>query len=140
MKYLWGKEGFEGPPTCILFELRQDGREHTLWKRRLLNVPDRITIEEGAYEPYVFTLGTQRIIGGAHFLMIYDNQGKVVSDLQLTDLLLPDEIKTLPHDKDPFDWMDAAEYEMGSRSDGYLRIHLKSRREIKISLNTGKVE
>lgn len=140
LKYLWNTKDYDGPPTCILFELLKDGRERTIWKHTLINIPIRITMEDTVFDPYIFTLGTRRITSDKHFLVIYDDHGKVVTDLKLTDLLTTSEFNALPPDQDPFDWMDAAKYELNSNHGQYLSISLKSGRRLKISLVTGKIE
>lgn len=129
------------PPTCILFTLLSKGRERTLWKRRLINTPQQITIEDTWLQPIVVTVGNAKFLPHSdnfdHFLVIYNSEGKIVSDFNLDDLLTPEEKASFPTKRDVVEWMYGVEYKIGQ---GEVSIHLKSGRFIKISGRTGKIE
>jgi hypothetical protein len=66
----------------VCFTLKEDGSEHVLWRRDLVNVPGDVVIldERGENERLVITLDTYGKLGGAHALVVYDAQGKLIID------------------------------------------------------------
>jgi hypothetical protein len=79
--------------TGLLFTLDEDGQETQIWQAELVNVPHRVFLPDDGKR--VITIDTYGRLGSEHALVVYDEQGKVLEDYALDDLLTEFEIQFL---------------------------------------------
>ena len=96
-------DAVDHPSTGNLFRLNTDGTMETIWKKKLINNPDRIVIYNGHVAPnslkpsgikrdtYVVSIGTWGRVN-QHPVVIFDGKGKLIRDFNLSDLVSPEEI------------------------------------------------
>lgn len=147
----WGDYGFKlllpkktiySKGVGVLFQLDGDGKEKVVWRQELLNIPHRVFVRDDG--KYVVTIDTYGNLGYDHSLVIYDEQGKVVKDLKLEDLLTADEIKNkVGRTVSSRFWTTDAEFSFDPphlSTPKHFNIKLKWGRTVKLVLATGKVE
>lgn len=103
---------FLGTSTGVLFELDENGKEKTVWKGKLVNVPNRVLVSEDGKR--VLTIDTYGKLGHEHALVVYDDQSKVLADYKLEDLLTLLEIKMVPTSVSSRAWTAYARFTFGS--------------------------
>ena len=130
-----------GNSEGVFFALDEDGKEKVIWRAKLVNIPNRaILVESGKY---VVTLDSWRSVGFDHCLVVYGENGKVIADFKLEDLLTAKEIEVLSGEVTYRPWADKefAEFEDRSREDELI-IRMKHKgwaKVIRLSLSTGKL-
>jgi hypothetical protein len=131
-----------GTSEGVFFTLDENAKEKVIWRSKLVNIPSRaIMVESGKY---VITLDSWRSAGFDHCLVVYGENGKVIADFKLEDLLTAKEIEGLPASVTHRSWSDKdiAEFEDRSREEGKLIIRMKYNgwaKVIRLSLSTGKL-
>lgn len=73
-----------------MFAFNRDGSEREIRRFTLINAPERVLISPDGGR-YIVTLDTFTFGGRKHTVVIYDNNGKLLHELKLTDLLSLDE-------------------------------------------------
>lgn len=131
-----------GDSEGVFFTLDEHGRKKVIWRNKLVNIPNRaILVENGKY---VITLDSWRSIGFDHCLVVYGEQGQIIADFKLEDLLTPQEIEVLPASLTHRGWSDKdiAEFEDRSREEGELVIRMQHKdwtKVIRLSLSSGRI-
>jgi hypothetical protein len=122
----------------VLFLLDEHGDEVVLWDKPLVNTPVRvIVLDDGKH---VVTVDTFSHMGWEHSLVIYGEQGQVVADFKLEDLLTPEEIeKNVPKTAAFRLWTEKADIR-ALLDANRVEIVLAWGRTIKIDMGTGKIE
>jgi hypothetical protein len=69
----------------------KDGRQKTVWQRKLVNLPHQAFVCD--HSDHVVTIDTYARLGYQHTLVLYGKDGKVLADYQLEDLLSEEEIR-----------------------------------------------
>jgi hypothetical protein len=133
----------------VYFTLDERGEEKVIWRAKLVNIPLRVMLAEsvksGKKVRYVITLDGWARIGQEHCLVVYGENGKVIADFKLEDLLTAKEIETLPTEASGPGWSDPSVATFEDRSRGYdeLVIRMKHKgwaKVLRLTLSTGKLE
>ena len=130
-----------GKSEGVFFTLDEHAKEKVIWRAKLVNIPNRAIIAESG--KYVITLDSWRSIGFEHCLVVYGENGKVIADFKLEDLLTAKEIEGLPASVTHRGWSDKdiAEFQDRSR-EGELVIRMKYKgwtKVIRLSLSSGRI-
>jgi hypothetical protein len=122
----------------VLFTLDETGREIVVWDKPLVNTPARVIVQGDG--KHIVTVDTYQQFGSDHALVIYGEQGKVVADFKLEDLLTQDEIDKNVSKTVAFRyWTEKADVHTVPEFNR-VDITLAWGRTIKINLTTGKFE
>lgn len=122
----------------VLFTLDEHGGEVAIWDKPLVNTPARVMVLDDG--KHVVTVDTYQQFGGEHSLVIYGQQGQVVADFKLEDLLTQDEIDKNVRKTVAFRyWTEKADVHAVPESDR-VEIVLAWGRTIKIDMGTGKIQ
>lgn len=130
-----------GSSEGVFFTLDEKGNEKVIWRAKLANIPNRaILVESGKY---VITLDSWHSLGFDHCLVVYGEQGKVIADFKLEDLLTSEEIEGLPGSITNRGWSDKgiSQFEDRSREDE-LVIRMKYKdweKVIRLSRSSGQI-
>lgn len=137
----WGNHGFKllkpefgGVSEGVLFPLDADGQEQIVWQAKLVNTPHQVIVDDEG--KYVATIDTYGILGYAHALVIYGDQGKVIRDFKLEELLSKDEIAKIDRSESSRVWADKADFKLES---GHLVLRLSWGKAVRVELASGKV-
>lgn len=137
----WGNHGFKllkpefgGVSEGVLFRLDADGQEQIVWQGKLVNTPHQVVVDDEG--KYLATIDTYGILGYAHALVIYGDQGKIIRDFKLEEILSKDEIAKLDHSESSRVWADKADFKIES---GHLVLQLRWGKTIRVELASGKV-
>jgi hypothetical protein len=129
------KPEFGGVSEGVLFHLDGEGKEQIVWQVRLVNTPHQAVVDEKGR--FVATIDTYGNLGFAHSLVIYGEQGQVICDFQLEDLLSKEEIETkLLHSEYSRCWAEHADFEF---QDDHLAIRLHWGKSLRVELASGKL-
>jgi hypothetical protein len=129
------KPEFGGVSQGVLFRLDANGNEQIVWQARLVNTPHQVVVDDEG--KFVATIDTYGILGFAHSLVVYGDQGQVLGDLRLEDLLSQEEIDTkVPRSESSRPWADRADARIES---GLLVIRLAWGKTLKVELASGKL-
>lgn len=131
---------------ATVFGLMDDGRERTMWRRVLPNIPVQVVIEDTLPEfgPLVATLGSSEgDQTDKHWLILYDRKGKVIRDLDiegLSGLMSPNDAAEIISEQSPITrrhivgrWLEGSVLRF---EDGALQIRPKSGHVVIISAET----
>jgi len=112
-----------GKSHATVFTLDENGKDKVIWDRTLVNVPDRVYISDDG--KHVVTIDTYMYRGGAHSLVVYDDQGNVLADYSLEDILQSAEIELLvPATTSSRHWASIAAFEI-TFDDAHFRITIR---------------
>jgi hypothetical protein len=126
--------------TGILFWMREDdGSENTVWNQKLVNIPVRALIFR-RYDAVV-TMDTWASMGHEHSLVIYGQEGKVIRDLRLEDLLTKGEIDhQIQHSTSSRHWRKQATFRLiHDPKSPKLRIAFDWGKVLLVELHTGRI-
>ena len=128
--------------TGILFSLDDDGKEHVIWQKQLVNIPNRAFVPGDGKR--IVTIDTYADLGREHSLVVYDEKGKVLADFRLEDLLTEEEIRDRVGQTSPNRWWaDEASFQFqheGRKSNKFFDVSLKWGTLIRVDLDTGKLQ
>lgn len=138
----WGNHGFKllkpefgGVSEGVLYRLDADGQEQVVWQSKLVNTPHQVIVDDEG--KFVATIDTYGILGYAHALVIYGDQGKVIRDFKLEELLSKDEIASkIDHSESSRVWANSANFKIES---GHLFLHLSWGKTVRVELASGKL-
>jgi hypothetical protein len=140
-----GSHGFKVLPkdaTGILFLLDDDGKEHVIWKKQLVNIPHQAFVPGDGRR--IVTVDTYADLGREHSLVVYDDKGKVLADFRLEDLLSEEEIRDRVFQTSPNRWWAGeASFQFqheGREMNKFFDISLKWGKLIRVDLDSGKLQ
>jgi len=114
------------------------GTETVIWSRELVNIPVQAFITDDGM--HVVTCDTWAKLGYEHALVIYGEQGIIVTDYNLEALLSADEIATkVTHTATTRRWLQGATIAFDN-NDRDVMIRLQWGTRIRVALATGKIE
>ncbi len=130
-----------GNSEGVFFALDENAKEKVIWRAKLVNIPYRAIIVESG--KYVITLDSWRSVGFDHCLVVYGENGKLIADFKLEDLLTAKEIESLNGSVTHRGWSskDIADFEVRSPQDE-LVIRMKHKdwtNVIRLSLASGQI-
>lgn len=135
----YGLKMIPGEPnaSATLFTLNEQGEEQTAWQGPLVNIPHRVYISDNGR---VVTVDTYARVGYEHALVVYDENGKVLADYRLEDLLTADEIKAHVLETAGSRWWNTeAQFGFSSVDGEIFVIKLTWGKVITVDLKTGKL-
>jgi hypothetical protein len=138
----WGNHGFKvlkpefgRASEGVLFRLDAEGKEQVVWQARLINTPHRVLVDDDGQS--VVTIDTYGRLGFAHSLVIYGEQGKLVRDFELEDLLTKEEIENkVSRSVSSRHWTDGADFKIDN---GHFVAKLSWGKVIRVELGTGTI-
>lgn len=143
----YGTHGFrtQPPPHSVwsgtsqgtLFTHADNGAESIVWSRELVNIPVRAFVTEDGKS--VVTLDTWARLGYEHCLVIYGQEGRVVADYSLEDLLSSVDIARVLQTAGSRHWLMDGNVAFNGTQDRIV-ISLHWGKAIRLSLATGRVE
>jgi hypothetical protein len=114
------------------------GTETAVWSRDLVNIPVSAYVANDG--KHVVTLDTWAKLGYEHALVIYGEDGAVVTDYDLDVLLSGDEIaNSIVHTMSARRWLQGATIAFDRRAE-HVVITLHWGKVLRVALATGKVE
>ncbi len=135
-----------GTSTGVLFTVADDGNDQILWSNKLVNIPHRVFVSQDGKR--VVTVDTYANLGFAHSLVVYDDNGAVVADYKLEDLLSENKIRELvPRtvssrrwaDGTSFRFLDGKHFEIIAKAETVITVDLDSGELVKLEFDLRKV-
>lgn len=138
----WGLHGFKvlkpefgGVSEGVLFRLDADGKEQIVWQARLLNTPHQVIVDDTG--KFVATIDSYGNLGFAHAVVVYGDNGKVIRDFKLEELLTSNEIEAnVLQSVSSRNWAYKASFQI---EDGHLVARLEWGKTLRVDLSDGKV-
>ena len=96
----------------VLFTLAPDGQETVIWTSKLVNLPGRVFVSEDGNR--VVTVGTLGTSGHEHSVTVYTNEGKVLTDYKLEDILTEEELRFISQSTSTRAWTVHASFRFDS--------------------------
>lgn len=129
---------WSGKSHGTLVTLSPGGSEAVKWSRDLVNIPVRAFVTDDG--KHVVTFDTWAKLGYEHALVIYDEQGALVSDHDLGGLLSAEEIREFVVETvGGRRWLQDATIAFDSRGNAVV-ITLHWGKTIRVALSSGKIE
>jgi hypothetical protein len=128
---------WSGKAQGSVVTMDDDGRETVIWSRELVNIPVQAFITDDG--KHVVTCDTWAKLGYEHALVIYGEQGVLVTDYNLEALLSANEIARVSRTATTRPWLKGATIAFAN-NDRDLVIRLQWGTRIRVALATGKFE
>lgn len=129
---------WSGKSHGALVTMAADGTEMAVWSRELVNIPVSAYVANDG--KHVVTLDTWAKLGYEHALVIYREDGSVVTDYDLDVMLSGDEIaNSVVHTMSARRWLQGATIAF-DRGAEHVVITLHWGKVLRVALATGKVE
>src|SRR5262245_23412276 len=106
---------WSGKSQGTLFTRTPGGSESVVWSRELVNIPVQAFVTDDG--KYVVTLDTWAKLGREHSVVVYGDEGRIVADRGLEDLLSAEEIANVRQAVGSRDWLMDASIAFNDRED-----------------------
>lgn len=121
---------------CTIFALDEKGAERNILEYRLVNIPNRVFIDDTAH--CLVTVDTYGNGGYAHSLVVYDRSGRKCADYRLEDILTAAEIRSrVKKSTDSRWWHEGAVFAFDT-ADREFDIRLAWGKVIRVDLSQGR--